>query len=233
MIKDKWKKIRLSAFGSVDPEVSLISISSPVGEFVKEDPRGKTECLPSLAASTSYNSKIDSIAKAVSLNKKLIKDGHHTPLEVVQYHFFVKNISKACSAQASRTRIGSGHVSLSRRYTTQNKSFCYPRLNYIEDEATARHIYQTMSDANRSALYSYNNLIDNDIKKGDARLVMPTCVATSRSWWLNARSLRYFLNLRLGSAAEEEIRILAYLLLEIAYTETPSLFEDIYVKNTL
>ena len=149
---------------------------------------------------------------------------------MVQYHFLVKNISKACSAQASRTRIGSGHVSLSRRYTLQNKSFCYPRLNYIEDEATAKHIYQIMSDANRRSLHNYTSLLDNGVKKGDSRLVMPVCVATSRSWWLNARSLRYFLNLRLHPSAEDEIRILSFLLLDVVYKVTPSLFQDIYDK---
>ena len=59
---------------------------------------------------------------------------------------------------------------------------------------------------------------------------MPVSVSTERQWWINARALRDFFRLRLDLAAEWEIRRLAYMLLDLVYMLTPSLFEDIYEK---
>ena len=220
---DPWKEIRKGCFGNVEPSVELIAKTEPLGDFDIEE-------LPALSASISYGSEVKGIWGAKKLNQQLIQKLHLTPLESVSFNFLVSGISKACGAQLSRHRIGQGHVSLSRRYTKQKSSFIYPLFDYLEDEATVRHLYQVISDTNRSALSSYKNLLDNDAKKGDARLVMPVSVSTERQWWINARALRDFFRLRLDLAAEWEIRRLAYMLLDLVYMLTPSLFEDIYEK---
>ena len=227
---DPWFNLRQINFGNTEPYVKLIAITSPIGEYDPEDVRGSIECMPAVVATTSYDSSVDTIEKAVALNKKLLKLKHDTPFEVIQYVFEVTGISKAASAQISRHRIGQGHISLSRRYTKQQPKFIYPPLEYMVNEDEAEATYLLMSGACENAYRAYKFLIDTGAKKQDARLIMPVNVATSRKWWINARALRDFFKLRLDPAAEWEVRRLAYMLLDIVYVAMPSLFEDIVVK---
>jgi thymidylate synthase (FAD) len=165
----------------------------------------------------------------INLNKQLISMNHHVPLESIQYNFFVSGISKICSAQASRSRIGTGHVSLSRRYTKQKHQFIYPMLDYIDTAEDAESIYRVMSMTVKDSLDVYEQITSKviGVKKSDARYVVPVNTATSRHWWFNCRALRNFLQLRLTPEAEPEIRRLAYLLLDTVLVATPSLFQDI------
>ena len=131
---DPWFSLRQFNFGNEEPEVKLIAITNTTGEYDPEDIRGSIECLPALVATTSYNTSLGSIDKAIALNKKLLKLKHDTPFEVIQYVFEVTGISKAAGAQISRHRIGQGHISLSRRYTKQQPKFIYPPLEYMINE---------------------------------------------------------------------------------------------------
>ena len=227
---DPWFSLRQFNFGNEEPEVKLIAITNTTGEYDPEDIRGSIECLPALVATTSYNTSLGSIDKAIALNKKLLKLKHDTPFEVIQYVFEVTGISKAAGAQISRHRIGQGHISLSRRYTKQQPKFIYPPLEYMINEDEAEATYLLMSGACENAYRAYKFLIDTGAKKQDARLIMPVNVATSRKWWINARALRDFFKLRLDPAAEWEVRRLAFMLLDIVYAATPSIFEDIAEK---
>lgn len=230
MTQDPWFNLRQSNFGNEEPEVKLIAVTTPIGDYDPEDVKGNIECMPAIVATTSYDTKVESIDKAISLNKKLLKLKHDTPFEVIQYVFEVSGISKAASAQISRHRIGQGHISLSRRYTKQQPKFVYPTLDYMKNEDEVEATYLLMSGACENAFRAYKFLIDTGAKKQDARLIMPVNVATSRKWWINARALRDFFRLRLDPAAEPEIRRLAFMLLDIVSTATPSLFEDIVEK---
>lgn len=233
MISDPWKSVRKNVcFGNEEPEIKLIAITTPLESdtIPEDDPSGYVECLPALVATTSYNTKVGSIDKALTLNKKLLKMKHDTPFEVIQYVFSVTGISKAAGAQISRHRIGQGHISLSRRYTQQKPLFIYPLLEYMNNTNDVEDTYKLMSGACENAYRAYKFLIDTGAKKQDARLIMPVNVATSRKWWINARALRDFFKLRLDAAAEWEVRRLAFMLLDIVYAATPSLFEDIVEK---
>jgi len=231
MTKDPWKKIRQTCFGNIEPIVELLAVSSFVlKDSTNTDSVAYTESLPALSAGTSYDKKISTIAEAKDLNKKLIRMEHLVPLESVQFNFSVKGISKACGAQLSRHRIGQGHVSLSRRYTRQKANFIYPLFDYIEEEPVVRSLYTQLSAYCETSLIHYKSMLDEGVKKQDSRLFMPVNVATERSWWINARALRDLFRLRLDPAAEWEIRRVSFILLDIVYTITPSLFQDIYEK---
>ena len=233
MIFDPWKSMRKEiCFGNEEPEVKLIAVTTPleVDTIKEDDPSGYVECLPAIVATTSYNSSVSSVDKAIALNKKLLKMKHDTPFEVIQYVFEVKGISKAAGSQISRHRAGQGHISLSRRYTQQQLKFVYPTLNYMQNEDEVEVIYKLMSGACENAYKAYQFLIDTGAKKQDARLIMPVNVATTRKWWINARALRDFFRLRLDPSAEEEVRRLAFILLDIVFIATPSIFEDIVEK---
>jgi thymidylate synthase (FAD) len=223
-MNDPWGDIRQEiCFGNTEPDIDLVAITRPtlVNEF--------TEQIPALTASVSYGSNVDSFGKSINLNCNLIKMGHLTPLEAVQYNFHLSGISKICGAQMSRHRIGQGHISGSRRFRRQEMAFIYPLLDYIETEEEVRAIYRVMSAGAQDAYERAKQLEQSviGVKKADARYLIPASTATERTWWINARALRDFFRLRLAKDAEWEIRRIAVMLLDIVSTETPSLFEDI------
>jgi len=221
MINDPWKQLRSECFGNIEPTVILTAITNPMGDINAEE-------LPALSASVSYGSEIKGIAGAKSLNRKLIKMRHDTPLESIQFNFNVSGISKICGAQLSRHRIGQGHVSGSRRFRKQGNLFVYPLLDYVKTADEAEHLYWVMSASIRDSMDYYNQLIQGavGVKKADARYLIPASTATERNWWINARALREFFRLRLAPDAEWEIRRLAEMVMNIVEPLAPSLFED-------
>jgi len=236
---DKWKELRRSLFANTEPEVELVGITCP-GELVrnnsdyyfsvpeKEAILQKIEEQPAIAAATSYGKQPKN---PVVLNERLIEAGHLTPLESIQFNFFISGISKLCGAQMSRHRVGQGHVSASRRYQQQKPEFVYPLLSEVVSLETAKNIYEDMSDCLKSNYFLYLRLIrDKTAKKGDVRYIIPACSATHRYYWANARALRDFFRLRLDSSAEGEIKRLAFIILDLVMKVTPSLFIDIKRK---
>lgn len=255
---DRWVDLRKELsdagwmVGNTEPEVELIGLTCPgwtqlepntqftVDATVKNIHFSGDTIAYSVLETEDVESQVAQAAAVSSgvepkdvgrLNKHLIKMGHLTPLEAIQYNFHVIGISKACSAQASRHRIGSGHVSKSRRFQAAEMGFVYPLLNKVERESEATHIYKVLSGQFLSSQNQYNHLRnDVGLNKTEARLIIPVASATERIWWMNARSLRSFLELRLAPDAEAEIRRLSFMLLDIVSAITPSLFEDISLK---
>jgi thymidylate synthase (FAD) len=275
-VEDKWKELRKDLYGNVEPEVTLEAITMPVtcdnsGVYWNSHGdifwRAGTECedsdiinweqverLPALAAGVSYGTKNkleNDSDKAIQLNKKLIKMGHHTPLESIQINFGVSGISKACGAQISRHRVGQGHVSTSRRFKAADPQFVYPVLDYIQDEEHVKEALKTIERINLDCYEEYIHLqseyqvswvLDPDtgeqisgpakipmtpLKKEDRRMVLPISYATERTWWINVRALRDFFRLRLAADAEWEIRRVAWMMFDLVSGLLPSLFEDL------
>lgn len=246
-MNDPWKLLRkeLNLAGNVEPEVKLIGLTCP-GELGKKgdffpnatynpnhygaDPYiepSYVEAQVAQAASVSSGVEPKDVRR---LNRKLIELGHHTPLEAVQFNLYVRGISKACGAQISRHRL-QGHVSKSRRFQKANPEFVYPILEKVEDEKTARLVYNLFQNQFADSMDNYEwSRTSLGLSKTEARLLIPIASATERIWWINARAMRDFLKLRLPANAESEIRRLAHMLLDIVYSLTPSLFEDIYEK---
>jgi thymidylate synthase (FAD) len=234
-LHDPWKHLRAECFGNQEPEITLEAVTSPVEVVMKpvnvEEFWTNIETLPAWSAAISYGSR-EKLAgandKQISLNRKLIELGHHTPLESIQFNFHVTGISKACGAQLSRHRIGQGHVSSSRRFQSQGMAFVYPLLGYIKTEAEAKAALDIISEVNRQTFEVYEKLrSDGKLHKEDARRIIPVASSQERIWWINARALRDFFRLRLPRDAEWEIRRLAIMVYNIVNPIAPSLFEDI------
>lgn len=233
-IFDPWKQIRTECFGNVEPTVQLQAVTTHAVITGQRMTKGitpdSTEMIPAISAGISYGKENNTLSflELKRLNKKLVKLNHLTPLESIQFNFFVSGISKACGAQLSRHRIGQGHVSLSRRYTKQKPEFVYPMMSYLSDEKIVRGVYHDMSKCLGSSFqYYYLGLLESGVKKADARYLIPVATATARHWWVNARALRDFFRLRLQLTAEAEIRRLAAMIYNMVVIITPSLFEDL------
>ena len=232
---DPWKDLRSTLWANNEPAVELIGLTVPGcldedrsdNHFFKADglhfypTHLETQVTQAAAVSTGAI-----IKDRFSLLKSLIRLGHHTPLEAIQFNFHISGISKACGAQLSRHRIGQGHVSSSRRYQVQGAAFVYPVLDYITDQNAAQQLYCFYQDAYKESYYNYLTVRKAGAKKDDSRYLIPAATATERIWWSNARALRDFLRLRLHPSAEAEIRRLSLIILDVASKLTPTVFHD-------
>lgn len=253
-VEDKWKILRKDLYGNVEPSVELRAITVPIilgnemetdfyfsealtGDLHDEIDFKQIEQLPAISAGVSYGAteKLENDnERAIKLNKKLIADGHDTPLEAIQMNFRVKGLSKTAGAQLSRYRTGNGHVSASRRFRTAGISFVYPLLEYIDDKDSAEGVLNSIARVNEDAYDCYKGFREGKwfmncpvIHKEDARQVLPVSYATEREWWVNVRALRYIFKQRLKADTESELRRLCWMIYDMIQPLMPSLFCDI------
>lgn len=219
---EHWKYLRKDLFRNCEPQVTLIGITKPInGKHVI------SETLPGYTARMSHESQ-GSVPQDLELNKKLIKLGHHTPLEAVQFVYLVEGISKSLAGQWTRHRAGIGWTFRSTRYVkASTNNFVYPALEYLEDQELVKNIYQEYEKIHVEAISKYFKLCEVGVRNQEARRIMPVGWATDAYVYVNARALRHFFKLRLATSAEWEIRRLAYLLFNDAANLCPTLFEDL------
>lgn len=173
----------------------------------------------SYAARTCYNShKKDVLADRDKFVKGLIKSGHETPLEFASATFEITGISRICQNQMVRHRHASFCV-MSERYVDVSKmDFIYPYEILTQYAGMVEYI----NDAKRV----YKKMLDNGIKKEDARFLLPQGLCTNLCVNMNFRALRNFLKLRLDKHAQWEIREVAMEICEICRERWPWLVED-------
>lgn len=113
-----------------------------------------------------------------------------------------------CLAQVSRHRIGVTLAVQSQRYVNQqdNRFVFPPELEYNKFDDEKNLIFE---NAIQNARAAYRDLLSLGVKKEDARFVLPEATSTNFTICFNFRSLRHFLELRLSSHAQWEVRKLA------------------------
>lgn len=157
------------------------------------------------------------------LFENLIKLGHTSVLEHMVFTFKIDGISRACLSQLTRHRMASYTVR-SQRYCNESKTSYYLPKTIEFRSDVEKHIDDTFK--------LYDKLIDEGIKREDARMLLPNAIDTSLYMTINLRSLLNFFILRLDKSAQEEIRQLAdkmYLELDMELRKiiTPYLKENI------
>lgn len=174
----------------------------------------------SFAARTCYNShKKDKLDKRADFVKGLIKSGHETPLEFASATFFISGISRICQNQMVRHRHASFCV-MSERYVDVSKmEMTYPYQLLSEYSGAVDYV----ADAKRL----YKKLLNADVKREDARYLLPQGINTIMCVNMNFRALRHFLKLRLDIHAQHEIRQVALEIYDICKERWPWLVEDL------
>lgn len=174
--------------GGNNVKVSLLSITPDVEKHLEK------------CARTCYNSTGKMTADSHrDFLPKLIKAGHYSILSHAMATFYIEDISRVCSHQMVRAaflRV----LQRSQRYTAEeDPHFVWPPLT---DE---QHI-DIVEDAEYVGTDGYRKLYWNNVKKEDARYVLPQSVSTSlvvssslQGWYDNIR-------LRLTKKAQWEIR---------------------------
>lgn len=159
-----------------------------------------------LAASNCY----DSIPNGKIMNA-CYKSGHHSVLEFAQFHFHIEGISRACSHQLVRTRTAS-FAQRSQRYCSEDGfKYIIPKSLNSNDDHTkaARELYEnTISQIKKC----YEVMQTLSIPNEDARFILPNACETTIDMSIDFRNLCHFMNERLCSKAQWEIRELANLM---------------------
>lgn len=132
------------------------------------------------------------------------RSGHHSVLEFCDFTFHVEGVSRALTHQLVRSRLAS-FAQRSQRYCNEDEfEYCTPRSISIKDDAAV--IYKELHEKIRD---TYKALVNTGVPKEDARFILPNSCCSTIEVKMNLRELIHFMNFRLCSRAQWEIRELA------------------------
>lgn len=169
------------------------------------------------AASNCYNSEATGNGKIM---KHCIKSGHTSVTEFCDFTFHIEGISRALSHQLVRHRMAS-YAQRSQRYCSED-GFEYITPYSIKTDADAWREYDKVMCLIQDA---YNNLQKLGIPNEDARMVLPNACETVIEVKMNLRALMNFMNERLCTCAQWEIRQLALAMKKAIVEKYPELEE--------
>lgn len=162
-------------------------------------------------------------AKAQRLTRQMVKSGHHSTIEHMNFTFAIEGVSRACTHQLVRHRIAS--------YSQQSQR--YVKADSFLDNAIKPHTVAAKAEASakfdalmQQIAKCYNELTEMGIPAEDARFVLPNAAETKIVVTMNARSLLHFFEERCCTRAQWEIRELANLMLAEVRKVAPTLFAD-------
>jgi len=177
------------------------------------------------AAKVSFNKESTTVdISETKLINYLMKHRHGSPFEHSYFTFRVK-APLFVVREWQRHRIGSFNE-MSGRYVEFEPEFYTPsawRVPTASNKQGSRFVDAAEADyewhVETANLYDiaildawdkYQELLDNNVAKEMARMVLPLSLYTEFYWTVNARSLMNFLNLRIGNDAQWEIREYAF-----------------------
>lgn len=158
--------------------------------------------------------------KVESFVKKLVSLGHESPMEHVCFTFAIDGISRACSHQLVRHRIGVSFSQKSQRYVKENQFEYVTPPKIAAKPELAEKFDKAMADMQGV----YEELLAAGVPAEDARFVLPNAASTSLVVTMNVRSLWHFFELRCCNRAQWEIRALANAMLAEVREVAPLLF---------
>ena len=159
------------------------------------------------------------------LVRYLIKMQHGTPFEHSYFTFYIK-CPLLVARQWFRHRISS-YNEMSMRYVLADRDYYVP----ADLSDSQREMYVA---AVENSFDTYEELVQDELRKELARGVLPVSTYTQFCWTVNARALMNFLELRLDVAAQYEIRQYAKALHGFFQEKMPytaQAFEDLIVGN--
>lgn len=157
--------------------------------------------------------------KAKPLLDKILGSGHLSVLEHVSFTFGIEGISRACSHQLVRHRVGASYSQQSQRYVKADKPDYLVPQSVIEAGQQQRYL-----EAMENAWAYYRALLNAGVPAEDARFVLPNAAETKLVLTMNARELLHFFSLRCCNRAQWEIRALANEMLQLSKAAAPVLF---------
>ena len=184
---------------------------------VTENPIGAIE----EAACNCY----DSEPTGGKIMKSCYKSGHHSVLEFADFTFHIEGVSRALTHQLVRHRLAS-YAQRSQRYCGEN-GFEYVVPSSIKNNEGAYNYYQGLM---KMIDEGYKLLQQNGIPNEDARYILPNACETVIEVKMNLRSLIHFMNERLCTRAQWEIRQMALLMKKAIEEQYPELAKYLVPK---
>lgn len=174
-----------------------------------------------IAASTCYDSKPTKGA----IMRHCYKSGHHSVLEFADFHFKISGVSRALTHQLVRHRMAS-FAQRSQRYCEEDGfNFVIPPT--IQNNPEALNVFNNVIDVIKDG---YGHLLEMGIPAEDARFLLPNACASEINVKMNLRELIHFMNERLCTCAQWEIRNLAKMMRDEVLKVCPEL-EDMLVPK--
>jgi thymidylate synthase ThyX len=131
--------------------------------------------------------------------------------------FFVSGISRACSHQLVRHRLGS--------YSQESMRYCDVSENGVVTPESVRD-NSLWHAAKEQAFSTYKALVESGVPKEDARMILPIATKTSIVVTMTFASLLHFFELRITKHAQWEIHELAQCMRAILVEKHPEVFGD-------
>jgi thymidylate synthase (FAD) len=155
---------------------------------------------------------------------RVVSAGHTSCIEHNQFVFGVRGISRSCSHQLVRHRVGWSYEQQSQRYVdfaTQDfvEIIVPPTILRLPDKLEA------FLEPIRAAVRAYFLLRDERVHQEDARYLFSNAFETKLVCSANARALLHFLELRTCNLAQWEIRWLAHLMRAELQRVAPEIFK--------
>ena len=173
------------------------------------------------AACNCYNSQ----PAGGKIMKSCYNSGHHAVLEFCDFTFHVEGVSRALTHQLVRHRLAS-YAQRSQRYCGEN-GFEYITPSTItgipEAEEKYHQMMQTIDDL-------YTDLQDYGLPNEDCRYILPNACTTWIEVKMNFRTLIHFMNERLCTRAQWEIRLLARAMKKCVEEQYPELAKYLVPK---
>ena len=167
------------------------------------------------AASNCYNSEATGDGKIM---RHCIKSGHQSVTEFCDFTFHIEGISRALSHQLVRHRLAS-YAQRSQRYCSES-NFGYVIPDSIKKNNEAMEKYQNfMCEVGQL----YVDLQKYGINNEDARMILPNACETQIEVKMNLRTLMNFMNERLCTCAQWEIRNMAIAMKKAVVEQVPEL----------
>jgi len=178
--------------------------------------------------------------------------GHYGIFEHPQISFAVKGVSRALMAQITRHRHITFDVQSQRYADFSSTEPIVPASLLPDDQRHLQypHVYdeegthfnrdeghvdlseeeramwrEAYKDQTRDALKRYQEMIENDVPKEDARFLLPIGTPVNMTFSGNARTFLHLLDMRRKQDAQYEIRELSERLLEELFDWMPTTFE--------
>ena len=152
----------------------------------------------------------DLMNQMVEVVKENLKGGLQLPFEAVSYTFAIGNISRTCTHQMVRTRVGAGFSQQSMRWRNI-EGFNVRVPDSIHGNPELAIEYNSMVARIRQY---HKKLVDADIPYQDARFIVPMGATTHLIATYNYRALRDFCAARLCNMVQWEINEVAKLMKE-------------------
>lgn len=148
--------------------------------------------------------------EADRLIRHIVRSGHQSTIEHLQYTFSVEGVSRALLAQLSRHRVGVSMSVKSQRYVKYSSNSKSGGFDYVVPEKViTKGLTNSYNEMMHTIQCMYDELIKLGIPQEDARSVLPQSSTCDIVLTVNLRAALDFYKKRSGNGAQHEITLLA------------------------